>query len=348
MDLWLQMPSQKKSVIFIQERLFRRDLHLLGIFVVVCARNFHSFLVSSTTKRQLQRVEFGITRLNEIFGIANDISAPGSKPLVYSHKNLSLKWKDRTSRLSQLNRTGMERYKGVYVGMRKIEQGKKCGEIVPDQAGYQAVKFELEELQTTGTLGLSLYSEVEFYVRPNKKKRRTRNTDEREEDWAYCITRPGGGLITYEQQTAGVIRRQLGLVYENIHLNNSGDEAKAILPAMYCDSRQQGYVHSFDSHLLYGYVITFSPPFRSVFFHIDDCHISGKRAIRRWTWVEFVIVLQHNTRHSRAVHVTGPNQTVLQLRLLCFVFNSCWDDSIILVCQLNKDTTQKIITCLPN
>ena len=49
-----------------------------------------------------------------------------------------------------------------------------------------------------------------------------------------------------------------------------------------------------------------------MFVHIDDCHMHGKRRLRRFEEIEFTLAKDPSTGKSKAMHVCGPNRSVLR------------------------------------
>lgn len=120
------------------------------------------------------------------------------------------------------------------------------------------------------------------------------------------ISRRGGGLITAERRNTGHSRRMLGAMY-------GPNDIQAQIPKDFQENRRRGYIINYSRDKLFGFVLPFDDPTRNGFFvHIDDCHIYGARFLKRFQEVEFNVVTDASTGKSKALHVSGPNKTVLR------------------------------------
>jgi len=196
--------------------------------------------------------------------------------------------KNATKLLSDLED---RRHSGV---VYNVEEEKKIGWIQPKMAGFQAVKFSFSDLNCTGMNRIRKDSEVEFRV----AKRGGDKTD-----YAYDITRPREGLITYEIKELGVKRRILGQKY-------GGRDWTAELqhPER---QRLSGTICYFDSEKLHGNIYCPKHPARNHFFYLDDCHIHGPRFLRHNQEVEFSIEQDVDGTFFRCSDITGPKNKVL-------------------------------------
>ena len=265
---------------------------------------FHASDIMAETHSQVrpfQLVEFSTYETNNTNLLARDITAPGGDHIIFNHQNLRLKQHERSKRLSMLPNSLVERYTGIVI--KGVDQTNTRGAICPNSVGYDIVHFHISELQTTGIERIDRLSEVEFYVRETKTSK----------DNALCITRHNQQLITSEHRETGCIRRQLGAMYNQ-------SDVYACIPDSFTDNRIRGYICAYDHKKLFGFITPFeseslsssSSSFQNVFVHIDDCHIVGKRALRRFEEVEFAKVIDKKTNQFKAVHVTAPDKKLLK------------------------------------
>ncbi|ETO17315.1 cold-shock DNA binding protein, partial [Reticulomyxa filosa] len=149
---------------------------------------------------------------------------------------------------------------------------------------------------TTGRESVTEGAEVEFSILSRDSQI----------DKAVNVTRPGGGLITEDQQAAKA-RRLLGSMYKET-------DTEARIPAEFSGGdyeRRQGYIISYNPTALHGYIMPFDDPTELVFISIDDCHIYGKRSLRKFQHVEF-FGQKTTSGETKAIHVTGPDRAVLR------------------------------------
>merc|ERR1719334_1102289 len=244
--------------------------------------------------RPLQSVEFSIIEGRGGNFMARDISSLGGQPIRYAHANMKMPEDERNRNLSELPNSETERHTGVVVSIMPSGKG---GLIVPDRLNFGAVGYSSTEIQSTGAQRLERFAEVEFFARPSKHDRRDR---------AVCITRRGGGLITAERRNTGHSRRLLGAMY-------GPNDIQAQIPRDFQDNRRRGYIINYSRDKLYGFVVPFEGSKSDGFFvHIDDCHIYGARFLKRFQEVEFSVGTDAATGKSKALHVSGPNKTVLR------------------------------------
>ena len=112
-------------------------------------------------------------------------------------------------------------------------------------------------------------------------------------------------MITGERKDVGQRRRQLGSMY-------GPNDTKARIPPEYQRNRQRGIVVDYQQDKLYGFIANVDAPDKtSLFVHCDDCHIAGKRLLRKGQLVEYVAVSDEESQRTKALHVSGINQTVL-------------------------------------
>ena len=189
-----------------------------------------------------------------------------------------------------------ERHTGVIVSLYPDGNG---GLIVPDRLNFDSLQFRVDELQTTGVQRIDRFSEVEFYARKASKNAKNQR------DIARCITRRNGTLITAERRERGSDRRRLGAMY----LPN---DTKARIPNEYGLNRELGYILDYNPNTLFGFILPFNSPHNPLFVHIDDCHIFGKRILRRYMEVEFVRIKDDTNEREKALHVSGKNKTILR------------------------------------
>eukprot|EP01083_Nonionella_stella_P084530 234033_1 len=247
--------------------------------------------------RPLQSVEFSIIEGRGGNFMARDISSLGGQPLRYAHANMKMNATERNRLLSELPNSEMERHTGVVVSVLPSGKG---GLIVPDRLNFAAIGYSTTEIQSSGAQRIERFAEVEFFARPSKHDRKDR---------AVCVTRRGGGLITAERRNTGHSRRLLGAMYGPNDLN-------AHIPKDFAENRRRGYVVNYNREKLYGFIVPFdedgSARQDGYFVHIDDCHVYGARFLKRFQEVEFSVVTDQSTGKSKALHVCGPNKTVLR------------------------------------
>lgn len=119
------------------------------------------------------------------------------------------------------------------------------------------------------------------------------------------ITRKGGGLITAERKELGCRRRLLASMYNK-------DDIQARVPPEYQNNRELGYVLDFDHIKNCGFILSFNNPTHSTFVHADDCHMFGPRYLNRFQFVEYVPIRDEINGKSKAMQVTGYQQSILK------------------------------------
>ncbi|ETO18362.1 hypothetical protein RFI_18914 [Reticulomyxa filosa] len=262
--------------------------------------------------RIFQQVSFSAQKYKENKLLARNIAARNGDPIDFSHKNYMIPKEKRRKHLSMLSKSSLTtRFKGmIYCIVQTLNltrlNSKFCM-FVFSLIRYllKTTKRQNTNTKTTGREHVRPWSEVEFYVKKLKPTKKKPIVEE-----AIAITRPGGGLITWEIKQIGTLRRVLGNVY------GTNDRSTHLTMTQHNQfQRKEGYVSRYNHDDLYGFIIPFNDPTQEVFVHIDNCHIFGKRALRRFTHVEFEIANPNEVNlqgRLQAIHVSGPQQTVLR------------------------------------
>ena len=303
--------------------------------------------------RQNTEVEFTKTKDEDGRDMAVDITEPDSTIFQPFHQNINLPNHQRLKRLSDLQSFEERRFRGIICNTNGDEG---FGYIMPDLPYYREVLFLKSELQTTGHELISPKSEVEFSVRKfgrGKLDRALCITRPNGKLMTWELGEKGkrrrqlGDVYTSNDTFAHDVP-----VFENDDDDDDDDDddedeenddemdtknvknRRAIQNAQKKRNnrnnsnlqRQRGLVTYYDSENLYGFISSIDTDAtlndHRIFVHVDDCHIAGKRVLRKGQLVEyFVEIKDHENKNEEkkyfkdkwyiARHVTGIDQSVL-------------------------------------
>jgi len=221
--------------------------------------------------------------------MAMRLQTPDGQKLEYYHQNSNITPKRRLQRyvLEDMDR----RHIGI---ITRFDPKNGWGSVTPDKRHMKNLAFNVDDLLTTGKRKIREDSRVEFDVLP---------CPEREMDMAKRISRPGGGLITYETQDIGRMKRMLGAMYreedEYANVVDSGD-------------RRRGFISEWNPDRGYGFASLLEKPEQRVLVTADTCHMYGTRQLRHYEEVDFDIAPYEDESKLRALHVTAPELKVLR------------------------------------
>jgi len=169
-----------------------------------------------------------------------------------------------------------------HIGYVEKYEKKHHGFIVFKTENFRNIYFPEKELQTTGEKMILEGSEIEFDVRLKDGKTQAQN-----------ITRPGGGLITYETDILGKMLRETCIKLEN---------KKALEPN--AEVRVRGIVGVWHGRDERGILWPLDGSLR-IHCKAEDITSTGFKMLQPQTEVEFSVVKENND--LKAKNVTGPN-----------------------------------------